>query len=104
MAKDKKPKQFEQAEQKEMKPQKSQIEMTLEQSKAYRASLHKPVPKPLTDEQKREAFRVFWASNKKKYGKSKTLEKALWLHLKSIGMDSPEQFHDGLFNFGLKKV
>jgi hypothetical protein len=80
------------------------IAMTLEQAKAYRASLHKPQVKPLTDAQKREEFRKFWVGNRAKYGKSKYLEHALWLHLKAIGMDSPEQFHDGLFNFGLKKV
>jgi hypothetical protein len=78
--------------------------MTLEQSKAHRASLHKPMPKPLNETQKREAFRVFWASNKKKYDKTKTIEKAIWLHLKSMGMSSPECFAQGLENFGLKKV
>jgi hypothetical protein len=80
------------------------ISMTLEEAKAYRASLYRPQARPLTEAQRREAFRVFWAGNKKKYGSSKYLEHALWLHLKAIGMDSPEQFHDGLFNFGLKKV
>jgi hypothetical protein len=78
--------------------------MTLEQSKAHRASLHKPKPKPLNEAQKREAFRVFWASNKKKYDKTKTIEKAIWLHLKAMGMHSPEHFAQGLQNFGLKKV
>ena len=79
-------------------------EMSLEEARAFRASLYRPQPKVLSDLQKREAFRVFWASQKSKYGKAKSLENALWLHLKSIGMDSPEKFHDGLFNFGLKKV
>ena len=82
----------------------SKMEMTLEESRAYRASLHRPVPKVLNEAEKREAFRIFWAGNKSKYGSAKSLEKALWLHLKSIGMDSPESFSDGLFNFGLKKV
>jgi hypothetical protein len=89
---------------KEKKSVQDKIEMTLEEARAYRASLHKPVPKVLNDAQKREAFRIFWTSNKSKFGSSKKLEKALWLHLKSIGMDSPEQFNDGIFNFGLKKV
>lgn len=79
-------------------------EMSLEEARAYRASLHKPAPKELNESQKREAFRVFWAANKAKYGKGKSLEKAVWLHLKSVHMDSPEQFSDGLANFGLKKV
>lgn len=81
-----------------------QIQMTLEEAKAYRASLYKPIPKPLNEAQKREAFRIFWVSNKSKYGRSKSLERALWLHLKTIGMNSPENFAEGLANFGLKKV
>lgn len=79
------------------------VEMSLEEARAYRASLYKPVPQPLNDAQKREAFRVYWASHKKTYNKSKAMEKALWLHLKSIGMDSPEDFEKGIFNFGFKK-
>ena len=79
-------------------------EMSLEEARAYRASLYKPMPKVLNESQKREAFRIFWAANKTKYGKSKALEKALWLHLKTIGMNSPEQFSQGLANFGLTKV
>jgi len=89
---------------KEKKTAQDNIEMTLAEAKAYRASLYKPQPKVLTDAQKREAFRIFWAANRKKYGRSKYLEYALWLHLKTIGMDSPDKFNDGLFNFGLKKV
>jgi hypothetical protein len=90
----------------ESKPQTAAqaISMSLEEAKAYRASLYKPQVKVLTEAQRREAFRIFWAGNKKKYGSSKYLEHALWMHLKAIGMDSPEQFHEGLFNFGLKKV
>jgi len=79
-------------------------EMTVEQARAYRASLHKPTPKAMNEAQKREAFRIFWTSNKAKYGKDKALEKALWLHLKTIKMDTPEQFSEGLANFGLTKV
>ena len=80
------------------------LEMTLEEARQWRAGLHKPVAKVLNDVQKREAFRVFWASNKSKYGKAKSIENSLWLHLKTIGMNSPESFADGLANFGLKKV
>ncbi len=78
-------------------------EMTLEEAKAYRAALHKPVKKPLTNQQKREAFRIWWAGHKKKYTKSGRIEYALWLHLKTIGMDDPENFEAGIFNFGFKK-
>lgn len=80
-------------------------EMTLEQSKAYRAALYVAPPKRWSEEEKREAFRVFWASNKSKYGKAKgAIEKVLWLHLKTIKMDTPDSFSQGLANFGLKKV
>lgn len=89
---------------KEKKSQEAKQEMSLEEARAFRASLHKPVQKVLNEAQRAEAFRIFWASNKAKYGRAKSLEKALWLHLKSIKMTSPEQFSDGLANFGLKKV
>ena len=79
-------------------------QMTLSEAKAFRASSYKPVKKPMTDDQKREAFRVYWVSNKSKYNSSKSLEKVIWLHLKTIGMNSPEDFQKGIENFGLKKI
>jgi hypothetical protein len=79
-------------------------EMSPEQARIWRASLYKPTPKVLKEDQKREAFRIFWAANKAKYQKARSIEKALWLHLKAINMDSPENFANGLANFGLKKV
>ena len=78
-------------------------EMTLEEAKAYRASLCKPEAVKLSDEEKREQFRLFWAQEKHKYGKSKDLETILWLHLKSIKMDEPEKFNDAIRHFGLKE-
>jgi len=79
--------------------------MSLEEAKAYRASLYRPVKKALSEQQKREAFRVFWALEKAKYGKrKKDLESLLWLHLKSSKLDEPEQFEAGLNHFGLKKI
>lgn len=81
-----------------------QEQMTAEEARAFRAALYDPTPKPLNEDQCRESFRVFWAANKSKYGRPKSLEKALWLHLKSIKMTSPEQFKEGLDHFGLKKV
>lgn len=83
---------------------KAQIEMTLAEAKAYRAALHKPAPKNYSEDQKKEMFRIWWAAQKSKYGRGKSLEKVLWMHLKSIDMASPEKFADGLANFGLKKV
>lgn len=79
------------------------VEMSLEEAKAFRASLHKPVKKVLSDEQKREAFRVWWAKRKKDLSKSGKVEYAVWLHLKTIGMDDPENFEAGIYNFGYKK-
>lgn len=79
-------------------------EMSLEEARLWRASLYKEVPKVLNEDQRREAFRIFWAANKSKYEKAKSIEKALWLHLKAINMDSPESFANGLANFGLKKI
>lgn len=87
---------------KESKPQ--NLEMTLEEARAFRASLHKIVVKPLGQKEKRDAFKIFWAQNKRKYGMTNKLEEVLWLHLVATNNDSPEKFEDGLKNFGIKKV
>jgi hypothetical protein len=90
---------------KEIQSQKSDSnEMSIEDARAYRAARYKPSKPVLTEEEKREEFRIFWAANKSKYDESKGIEKALWLHLKAIKMDSPEQFSAGCQNFGLVKV
>jgi hypothetical protein len=77
-------------------------EMTLEEAKAWRASLAKPQEKILTQKEKRVAFKAYWSENKKKYGMTNKLEEVLWLHLVSTKNDSPEDFACGLKNFGLK--
>jgi hypothetical protein len=79
-------------------------EMSLEESKAYRASLYKPEARALSGLEKREQFRIFWAKEKKKYDKPKELEQILWVHLKAVKLDDPEKFEAGLKHFGLKKV
>lgn len=79
-------------------------EMTMEQARAYRASLATTVKSELTQEEKREAFRVFWAQAKAQYGKARDMEEILWLHLKATKMDKPEQFDAGLTHFGLTKI
>lgn len=79
-------------------------EMTLEEAKAFRASMYKPEPQKLSDQEKREAFRLFWAQNRKMYGKSKDLESIIWLHLKAVKMDEPEKFEAGVKHFGLTKI
>lgn len=80
-------------------------EMSLEEARAYRASLYKPQKKEATDSEKREQFRIFWARSKKRYvTKTEGLENILWLHLKATGNDKPEKFEEGLKHFGLKKV
>lgn len=86
------------------KGQSENKEMSLEEAKAYRASLYKPELKVLSEQEKREAFRLFWAQEKSKYGKKKELEEIIWLHLKSSKLDKPEDFEKGLSHFGLKKI
>lgn len=81
---------------------KAELEMTLEEARAYRASLHRETLASLSDEQKREQFRLFWAQEKQKYGRPKELEQVLWLHLKASKHDDPENFEKGLLHFGLK--
>lgn len=95
------------AKEKEFKKEKAEEkveEMSLEEARKFRASLAKPEEKKLEESEKREAFRLFWAQEKYKYGKSKDLEQILWLHLKAVKMDEPEKFEDGLSHFGLKKI
>lgn len=79
-------------------------EMTLEEAKAYRASLYKPEARQLSEKEKREQFRVFWAQQKRKYGKAQDLEEIIWLHLQSSNMSEPEKFEEGLKHFGLQKI
>ena len=79
-------------------------EMTTEEAIAFRASLYKETKKPLSQKEKREAFKIFWTQTKKKYGMTGKLEEVLWLHLVSTKNDSPENFDKGLANFGIKKV
>lgn len=79
-------------------------EMSLQEAKEWRASLYKPEDKALSEREKKELFRVFWASEKRKYGKGKDLEEIIWLHLKTMKMDNPDKFEAGLAHFGLKKL
>lgn len=78
--------------------------MTLEEARAIRIARYVPQEKKLTNQQKREQFRLFWAKEKRKYGKAKDLEEIVWLHLQSSKMDEPSQFEAGLAHFGLKKI
>lgn len=78
--------------------------MTMEEAKAYRASLWKPQETVLSEQEKREKFRLFWAQSRRKYGKSKELEQILWIHFKATGFDVPEKFEAGIAHFGLKKI
>jgi hypothetical protein len=89
---------------KQAQPQMQLQEMTLEEAKALRAARHVAVQKPLSQKQKREAFKVFWAQNKRKYGMTNKLENVLWLHLVATKNDEPTLFEAGLKNFGIKKV
>lgn len=88
----------------EKKQEAKKSEMTLQEAKAYRASLAPQDDKKLDDHEKREQFRLFWAENKYKYGKAKDLENILWVHIKSAKLDNPKDFEAGLAHFGLKKI
>lgn len=92
------------ANEKKKAQQEQKSEMTLEEARAYRASLAKSTQSNLSDHEKREQFRTFWAQAKYKYGKSKDLEDILWIHLKAVKMDSPEKFEAGIKHFGLEKA
>ena len=85
-------------------PVREDEQMSLEEARAYRASLYKPSERPLQEHEKKEAFRIFWASNRRQYGKGKNLESILWTHLKAVKLDEPSKFEEGLKHFGLKKV
>ena len=52
----------------------------------------------------REEFKVWWASNRKKFNKEKEIEHILWVHLKATKHDVPEKFEAGIKHFGLKQV
>lgn len=88
---------------KEKARQEIKSEMSLEEARAYRASLATNQEKDLKPSDKREAFKIFWAKEKKSYKKAEKLEEILWLHLKSMKMDNPEKFSEGLAHFGLRK-
>lgn len=88
----------------EKKQEAKKSEMTLQEAKAYRASLAPKDDQKLAEHEKREQFRLFWAENKYKYGKAKDLEHILWEHLKSAKLSEPKDFEAGLTHFGLKKI
>lgn len=94
------------AEEKILKQDKKErkADMSLDEAKAYRASLYKKEALKLSEQDKREQFRLYWAENKYKYGKAKDLEDILWVHLKASKLNDPEQFEEGLAHFGLKKI
>ena len=79
-------------------------EMTIEEARAYRASQYRPKAPILSDREKREKFRIFWAQERAKYGKSKNLEEILWTHLTAAKLNAPEMFEEGIRHFGLKKL
>lgn len=91
-------------EQKEEKKESKPKEMSLAEARELRKAAAKAQPKALSEQEKREMFRLYWAQEKSKYGKSKDFEQILWLHLKAMKMDAPEQFETGIKHFGLTKV
>lgn len=79
-------------------------EMSLEEAKAYRASLYVAPKIVLSESARRDKFKLFWAQTRKQYGKPKDLESILWIHLKATGNDQPEKFESGIAHFGLKRI
>ena len=80
-------------------------EMSFEEAVAFKASLYKPEKKSLSLREKREQFRIFWAKSRKKYPtKAEKIEQVIWLHLVATKNDDPENFEQGLKNFGLKGI
>jgi len=75
-----------------------------ERAKARRQALHKAKISTLDVKDAREAFRKYWLVNKKAYGREKDIEEILWIHLKSVSCIQPDQFEDGITEFGLKKL
>lgn len=57
----------------------------------------------MTEQEKKETFKAYWARSRKMFDKEKEIEEVLWAHLKAIGCDSEELFDEGIANFGLKK-
>ena len=89
---------------KKEKALKESEEMSIEEARKLRASMYKSSSKKKSEADKREAFRLFWAQEKAKYGRKSDIEQILWLHLKATNMDEPEKFESGIAHFGLKKV
>ena len=81
-----------------------QVEMTLKKRKLSELLWLNLLLKPMNPKQKRDAFKVYWTQNKKKYGMTGKLEHVLWLHLVATKNDEPANFEAGLKNFGIKKV
>jgi hypothetical protein len=57
----------------------------------------------MTEQEKKEIFKSYWARSRKLFNKEKEIEEILWAHLKAIGCDSEDSFEEGIANFGLKK-
>lgn len=51
----------------------------------------------------RESFRLWWASNRRRYGRPRELEAVLWEHLVASGHDREQDFDRGLKHFGLEE-
>lgn len=79
-------------------------EMTLAESAAWRASLYKPEAPKLSDEEKKEAFRQYWATERSKYNQPRDLEQVLWLHAIATKKTDPSQFDEMIQHFGFKKI
>ena len=80
------------------------VQERISAARAARLAAYKPQPEEQSEQERRQAFQVFWASNRSSYGKERDMEQLLWLHLKAIKHDTQDKFEAGIENFGLKKL
>ena len=79
------------------------IQEKLENARQAQIAQSNQATDSLTEQEKKEAFRAYWAISRKLYNKEKDVEDILWAHLKAIDCDSEELFDEGVADFGLKK-
>ena len=80
------------------------IKAIFEQQKAEEKANDVSLAPKNVEAQKREAFRIWWTQNQKKYQQSKNLEDIIWEHLKAVEMTDEDSFQEGVEHFGLKSV
>lgn len=65
-----------------------------------KSTLVEKKPRKMREDEVRECFRKYFTKLKRQLKLDSSLEKVLWLHLKSIECDKVELFDQGVKNFG----